>query len=354
MSASVTRPPALVGAKSVEDSRFSLSEIVGEESLVGQRLHAGPILSLLDVVAGDVSWSHAEGPAVTLSFDRVDLIHPILHQDLVRLDGSMLAVGRSSMQVLIRGSRKDPYSRSFSPIQQARVTFVAVDAEGRPNRNIPALEYRGAHGKELQTLHATYARLDQAWKGLQQRLETHAPLRANEVEEPLNAEKNEFLTPQETKVEVGRHFMPRHLNQRGTIFGGDILLWMDRVAIYTARQFTRNPHMVTIAMNRIYFKAPVFPSDRVDLSARVVYVRQYTLEVEISMLVLRPSGERVSSHSGYFTVFNYDPAGFKRPILTGLRLADADQDGLLRYYQAQERHRFWRDYERDVRQQRWT
>ena len=56
------------------------------------------------------------------------------------------------------------------------------------------------------------------------------------------------------------------------------------------------------------------------MTARVVYVRRYTLEVEITV-TLRRGGEMVPSHSGYYTVLNYDESGFKRPIITGLRLS---------------------------------
>ena len=79
------------------------------------------------------------------------------------------------------------------------------------------------------------------------------------------------------------------------------------------------------------------------MTARVVYVRTFTLEVEIEVRLLRLDGQVIPSHSGYFTVLNYDEAGLKRPITTGLTLRDDDQETLRRYRQAREGHRFWRD-----------
>ena len=96
-------------------------------------------------------------------------------------------------------------------------------------------------------------------------------------------------------------------------------------------------------MNRIYFKQPIYSADLVQMTARVVYVRNYTLEVEIGVMIQRWNGEQVPSHSGYFTVLGYDEAGFKRPMLTGLRLDDADQEGLRAYQKAKLRHRLWRE-----------
>jgi acyl-CoA hydrolase len=42
------------------------------------------------------------------------------------------------------------------------------------------------------------------------------------------------------------------------------------------------------------------------MTSRVVYVRNYVLEVEISVDVERGEGKRVHSHSGYFTILNAD------------------------------------------------
>jgi acyl-CoA thioesterase YciA len=117
------------------------------------------------------------------------------------------------------------------------------------------------------------------------------------------------------------------------------------VATACARRFTRNPHTITLAMNRLLFKEPIFTTDLVEMTARVVYVRQYTLEVEIAVTLRRLDGREVPSHSGYFTVLNYDDTGFKHPIVTGLKLGDDDPESLLRYLQARRRHEFWKEHQ---------
>jgi len=164
------------------------------------------------------------------------------------------------------------------------------------------------------------------------------------VNESLNQDKQAFLSAAETEIRVRQQFLPRHVNIMGTIFGGEILQVMDRVAIYTARHFTRNRNMVTLAMNRILFRQPIFTTDLVEITARVVYVRRYTLEVELQVNVQKPNGETLHSHSGYFTVLNYDEAGFKRPIHTGLALEDRDQETLQRFLKAKIRHQFWENH----------
>ena len=408
--------------KRIAESHAYLAEIVGSENLSGQRMQAGAILDLMDVVAGQAAIRHAKSAVVTLSFDRVDLVHPIVHLNLVRLDGRVVEVGRSSMIVAVNVTRQDPVTREFIPIQHSYVTMVAIDAERRPNRNIPGLALendedrtRNADALEQKSLSAQWVRMQESarrertlsvhqvedplnrekrefllqhsyvtmmaidaerrpnrnipglalendedrtrnadaleqkslsaqWVRMQEGARQVRTLSVHQVEDPLNREKREFLLPEETAVRVRRMFMPRNLNVLGTIFGGDILLWMDRVATYTARLFTRNTHMVTLAMNRIFFKQPIFATDLVEMTARVVYVRRFTLEVEIEVTLQGPERDEVSSHSGYFTVLNYDESGFKRPIVTGLRLDDADQENLMRYHLARLRNRFWQEH----------
>jgi acyl-CoA hydrolase len=338
-----TAAPAPRPPKRMADSALSMAEIVGEESLQGTRMQAGAILDLMDVVAGRTAYRHTDGPTVTLSFDRVDLNEPVLHGDLIRLDARLAHVGRSSMMIEIEVFRQDLMTREHLPVQRSYVTMVAIDKNRRPDRNIPALALETA---EERTVHERAARnkdLTAQWQRMQEET-AGKTFRLGDVQEPINAEKREFLTPAETVVTVRRVFLPRNTNVLGTIFGGDILLWMDRAATYCARRFARNRNMVTLAMNRIVFEQPIFTSDLVEMTAQVVYVRRYTVEVDIDVWLHRHDGSHIRSHSGYFTVLNYDEVGQKRPIVTGLKLSDADPDGLRRFQQAKNRYHFWKQH----------
>lgn len=330
--------------KGMGESAMVMAEIVGEESLQGVRMQAGAILDTMDIVAGRVASRHCAGPCVTLSFDRVDLTQPVLHADLIRLDGRIASVGRSSMMIEVEVFRQDLMTREDLPVQRSFVTMVAIDNERRPNRNIPGLRIETAEERAIHERAVKHKELTGAWQRMQDEAGARH-LSLDEVQEPLNADKREFLRPEETVVTVRRVFLPRNTNILGTIFGGDILLWMDRVATYCARRFARNRNMVTLAMNRIVFEEPIFTTDLVELTARVVYVRRSTIEVEIDVTLQRLDGQRVRSHSGYFTVLNFDEIGFKRPILTGLRLSEQDQDGLRRFQQAKNRYHFWKQHQ---------
>ena len=76
-----------------------------------------------------------------------------------------------------------------------------------------------------------------------------------------------------------QNFLPRALNNLGTVFGGDLLEWMDSAATACASHFTRNPHMITIAMDRVFFHKPIVSTDVLELRATVAYCRRHSLQV---------------------------------------------------------------------------
>jgi len=139
--------------------------------------------------------------------------------------------------------------------------------------------------------------------------------------------------------------MPKHLNINQSVFGGDVLVWMEKVALACARRFLKNNNVATIMMNRIFFKKPLYITDFLDMKARVVYVRKFSLEVEIDVSIERKDGQQVSSHTGYFTMIQFNNVFFRSDILQGLKLANESQDNLKRFLKAKERYLFRKTHE---------
>ncbi|ETM99213.1 hypothetical protein PPTG_18951 [Phytophthora nicotianae INRA-310] len=98
------RMPTQVRAK---DTRLAFTDIIGEDSQKGRWLRTGPILELMDVLAGTISSRVSLGPTATISFDRVDLVKPVFHGDLVRVEGEVIGLSNSSMAVQVSGYRHD-------------------------------------------------------------------------------------------------------------------------------------------------------------------------------------------------------------------------------------------------------
>jgi acyl-CoA hydrolase len=112
----------------------------------------------------------------------------------------------------------------------------------------------------------------------------------------------------------------------GIVFGGITIELMEELALATARQFTGNFRMVTIAMEDVLFMKPLNINDLADMSARVVFVGNTTLVVEITVKAIQlfATDQGKMTNKGTFTVLNVSPDGKKMPITRGLDLSEAD------------------------------
>jgi len=178
----------------------------------------------------------------------------------------------------------------------------------------------------------------------------------------VEAVSNRFsdkMTMEESTIRVCKNFLPRNLNGIGTIFGGDLLEWMEKAAVMCASKFTRNSNVVTIAMDQVFFKTAISVAHVLELAARVVYSRSHTLQVEVVVHAYIPewvlgggpgggtreaSSAGAFSHKGYFTVLSMTEYGHKRPIGVGLDLK-GNKEAQLAYLKAHHRFRFWNSKE---------
>jgi uncharacterized protein (TIGR00369 family) len=93
----------------------------------------GVIMSLVDRVAAVAAIRHARQPCVTVSVDRVDFHEPIYLGELVVAHASVNFVGRTSMEVGVRIEAEHLISGKRRHTNSCYVTFVAIDANGRPS-----------------------------------------------------------------------------------------------------------------------------------------------------------------------------------------------------------------------------
>lgn len=92
----------------------------------------GSILAMIDTTAAVSAIRHARATCVTASIDRVDFREPIFLGDLVIMKSVVNFAGRTSMEVGVRVEAEDLRSGRRRHTNSAYVTFVAVDADGRP------------------------------------------------------------------------------------------------------------------------------------------------------------------------------------------------------------------------------
>ncbi len=86
--------------------------------------------------------------------------------------------------------------------------------------------------------------------------------------------------------------MPRDTNALGTIFGGVILSYIDQAAAIEAHQ-CHPGKLVTVAMDQIEFKQPVFVGDLVSLFCDTERVGKTSITVFVSVWAQRASDRSI-------------------------------------------------------------
>lgn len=86
--------------------------------------------------------------------------------------------------------------------------------------------------------------------------------------------------------DAGRHpairvmMMPRDTNAHGTIFGGVILSYIDQAGAIEARKHTPRK-FVTVAMDGVEFKKPVYVGDVLSFYTRLVRVGRTSMTIRV-------------------------------------------------------------------------
>jgi acyl-CoA hydrolase len=310
--------------KTPTESMSYIAEIVGEESLLGQRMVAGKLLHMMDFAAADAAAKHSGSPLVTLAFDRIELLDYICHRDYVRYDACVIQVGRSSMVVKVDGHTKAPTEMGIRKGHSGFITMVAIDAHGRPDKNIPALIYQSEEDIEKKRIAEQRECLLNERKREIDQIEQMKQVDDNLLKDyyPRTA----TFPPSKTGLTIRKRFLPRNTNALGIVFGGDTIELMEELALATARQFTGNIWMVTIAMEDVVFLKPLYVEDLVEMTSHVVFVANTTLVVEVAVKAVNFVGtvRDEMTNKGTFTVLNYDQADQKKSILNGLDFSNEE------------------------------
>ena len=95
------------------------------------RLFGGTLLQWIDVMFGVVARRHCGCEVTTAAIDHMEFLSPDYLNDLVKLEGRVTWVGRSSLEV-----RVDTYAQALGgewrPVNVAYALMVALDANEKP------------------------------------------------------------------------------------------------------------------------------------------------------------------------------------------------------------------------------
>jgi uncharacterized protein (TIGR00369 family) len=108
--------------------------------------------------------------------------------------------------------------------------------------------------------------------------------------------------------------MPQHVNNLGHVFGGVILSMVDRAAAVAAMRHARRA-CVTVAIDRVDFREPIYSGELVTCSAQVNYVGRTSMEVGVRVeaedLI---AGTRRHTNTCYLTFVAIDEKGRPVPV----------------------------------------
>jgi acyl-CoA hydrolase len=278
---------------------------------------------------------------VTVSIEYGRMSGRVQKGDLIRVQSRVVDVGSSSLTietVLLREhiSKFPTEAPSFHVVMQLQLTFVAVCKEGRPYRNVPRLSDADdsalARSEHARLVKKTVREIENGGKWT----EFCSDGIENRKCDTFHDQRLSWTKMTETTALFSKQYLPRHENFGGIVFGGDVLLMLERAAVYCGRRFTRESHIQCIAVYDVHFKVPIKPTSILLVTARVVYVRQYCIEVEVVVNTDR-SHEGVGperSHTAYFTIVTHDGTGRLLPIRVGLSLEGADEESKRAYKKA--------------------
>ncbi len=129
--------------KRVGDSVAEMTQIVlpNDTNMLGHLL-GGTLMHWIDLVGAVVANRHCRKLVVTAAMEGLDFHSPIRLGHLAILKGRIHCVGTSSMEVGVEVYSEDTLSGEHFHTSSAILTYVAVDALGRPSP-VPGLIVTG-------------------------------------------------------------------------------------------------------------------------------------------------------------------------------------------------------------------
>ncbi len=267
-------------------------------------LRVGKLLEELDLSAGMVAYTHAEGwerglTIVTAACDRIDLTGPLRSDQDLRIQGSVNWVGRSSMEVGFRISAQE--AGSWRPV--ARAYFIMVSRRGEAAAPVNPL---------IRETEDAVRRFAEGEVRQQQRRElAHQHVHR----QPPSAEEGQVLhdlflarssgqvgVPMSETIRQSTLLMhPQSKNIHNKIFGGYLMREAFELAWnITVLHCRRRPHFVSV--DHMYFFEPVEIGAILSFTGRVIYTSEQALMVEVVTEVIQPStGETRVTNDCFFT-----------------------------------------------------
>jgi acyl-CoA hydrolase len=123
--------------KNPQDSFVIMSELVlpNDTNTLGN-LMGGRLMHWMDIAAAISSQKHCNCPVVTVSVDNVSFTQPVKLGSLLTIESKLTRSFNTSMEIYLRVWGEDLSAQYKYLSNEAYMTFVALDPNGRP-RKVP-------------------------------------------------------------------------------------------------------------------------------------------------------------------------------------------------------------------------
>lgn len=98
----------------------------------------GTVMHLIDITAAIACHRHTNSLALTAAVDGLEFLHPIKVGDMIILKARVTCAFRTSLEVEVEVFSEEVLTGARRLTSRAYLTFVAIDAAGRP-RAVPPL-----------------------------------------------------------------------------------------------------------------------------------------------------------------------------------------------------------------------
>lgn len=132
--------PKTLAAKPVSESQIIMTEMVlpSDTNALGT-IFGGKVVSLIDIAAAMAAGKHSRSVVVTASIDALHFVSPVKLGEYVHIKASVNYAGRTSMEIGVRVDKENPLTGEMAHTATAYLTFVAIDANGKPKPVPPIL-----------------------------------------------------------------------------------------------------------------------------------------------------------------------------------------------------------------------
>lgn len=104
-----------------------------------------------------------------------------------------------------------------------------------------------------------------------------------------------------------------NINGHNSLFGGQLLSWIDEIAAVVARRHSGH-NVVTAAIDRLDFRRPAKPNDTVILHGHITYTGRTSMEVKVNSYVEKLDGSRILINEAHIVMVAVDENGLPTPV----------------------------------------